>query len=155
MIKIDRELDRYITLLRNKIREAGYTQLEVQESLGWGRSYISQLLTKQKSLRVEQVLAILSVISVEPKEFFAELYVGVPRFAAPRRRPHGDQQLAGASSIEQRLEKLTPLLRGLTKTLVAKGLITADDLSRAVRETEAEGTNDRGGWHRDVLAARP
>ncbi len=134
MIKIDRELDRYLTLLRNKIREAGYTQLEVQESLGWGRSYISQLLTKQKSLRIEQVLAILSVIGVEAREFFTELYGGTPRFTAGQRRPYSDRQLAGAPSIEQQLQKLTPLLKGLTKALIDKGLITADDLSGAAQE---------------------
>ncbi len=53
--------------------QRGYTQLEVQQELGWGRSYISQLVTKQKSPRVEQVLLILGVIGVDPAEFFAEL----------------------------------------------------------------------------------
>ena len=37
MNSIERELDRVLTLLRNKIREQGFTQLEVQEALGWGR----------------------------------------------------------------------------------------------------------------------
>ena len=41
MTTLERELDRVLTLLRNKIRERGFTQLEVQEALGWGRSYIS------------------------------------------------------------------------------------------------------------------
>ena len=60
MQQVDREVDRYLTLLGNLIRRQGYTQLEVQEALGWGRSYISQLLTRQKGLRVEQVLLILN-----------------------------------------------------------------------------------------------
>ena len=38
MLSVDRELDRVLTLLRNKIRERGFTQLEVQEALSWGRS---------------------------------------------------------------------------------------------------------------------
>ena len=74
MIPVERELDRTLTLLRNKIREQGFTQLQVQAKLAWGRSYISQLLTKQKSLRVEQVLLILQVIEVEPADFYKELY---------------------------------------------------------------------------------
>ena len=73
-ILLEKEIDRILTLLRNKIRERGYTQLEVQEKLGWGRSYISQLLTKQKTLRVEQILSILETIDVDPREFYAELY---------------------------------------------------------------------------------
>ena len=83
-MEAERELDRVLTLLRNKIRERGFTQLEVQEALSWGRSYISQLLTKQKSLRVEQVLLILEVIGVKPGEFFGELY-HFPQGEAPRR----------------------------------------------------------------------
>ena len=84
---VERELERVLTLLRNKIRERGFTQLEVQDALSWGRSYISQLLTKQKSLRVEQVLLILNVIGVEPGEFFAELYRFPAELAAPATRP--------------------------------------------------------------------
>ncbi len=38
MINIDKELDRYLSLLRNKIRESGFIQMEIQERLGWGRS---------------------------------------------------------------------------------------------------------------------
>ncbi len=72
MRQVEAEVDRYLVLLGNKIRQRGYTQLEVQRELRWGRSYISQLLTKQKSLRVEQVLLILKVIGVDPAEFFAD-----------------------------------------------------------------------------------
>ena len=54
-----------------------------------GRSYISQLLTKQKSLRVEQVLLILNVIGVEPRRFFAELYVDGARPGLGQPRPSG------------------------------------------------------------------
>ncbi len=74
MINAQEEVDRMLITLRNKIREKGFTQLKVQADLKWGRSYISQLLTKQKSLRVEQVLQILDVIGIEPAEFFAELF---------------------------------------------------------------------------------
>jgi transcriptional regulator with XRE-family HTH domain len=70
----NREVGRFLTLLRDKMRKQGYTQLEVQEHLGWGRSYISQLVTDQKGLRVDQLLCILFVIGVEPGEFFQELY---------------------------------------------------------------------------------
>ncbi len=138
MINVEPELDRYLTLLRNKIHDKGFTQLEVQEVLGWGRSYISQLLTKQKNLRLEQILAICSVIGIDAKEFFAELYEGAPRFRVAQRRPHGDRNLAGASNTEQQLEKLKPLLEGLAELLIDKGLITADELFRAVRGAGAE-----------------
>ena len=71
---IDRVVDRVLTRLRNAIRERHFTQMDVQEALGWGRSYISQLLTKQKTLRVEQILLILNVIGVTPEDFFSEIF---------------------------------------------------------------------------------
>ncbi len=86
--QIDRDLDRILTALRNRIRERGYTQMEVQEALGWGRSYISQLLTRQKTLRFEQILQILNVIHLDPAEFWDEIYQVGDTFspAKPRRR---------------------------------------------------------------------
>ena len=130
MMIVDNEVDRYLTLLRNKIREKGFTQLQVQEALSWGRSYISQLLTRQKSLRVEQVLLILDVISVEPAEFFAELYY----YPAPRAgasRPSGGgrpgEELAGD------FEAMRAMVRGLVWLLIDKELIDVDDLTTAVK----------------------
>ena len=133
--EVERQLDRILTLLRNKIRQRGFTQLEVQEVLGWGRSYISQLLTKQKSLRVEQVLLILNVIGVDPADFFAELYYA-PRmrgvFRAGDRRPgpvrgaHGEEELAG-------FEEMRSWVRGLVWLLVDKEVIDVDELTDAVK----------------------
>ncbi len=131
MMIVDNEVDRYLTLLRNKIREKGFTQLEVQEALSWGRSYISQLLTRQKSLRVEQVLLILDVIGVDPAEFFAELYYypGAP-FADSRRAAESfggaDEQLAG------NFEEMRALVRGLVWLLIDKEMVDADELTASV-----------------------
>ena len=118
------EVDRYLTLLRNKIREKGSTQLEVQEALGWGRSYISQLVTKQKSLRVEQVLLILSVIGVDPSEFFAEIYAAphFRRFSSP----------VPDEPPQQELDQLRGLLSGVVELLLEKELISAEELSATV-----------------------
>ncbi len=83
MRTVDRDLDRILNRLRNAIRERGYTHLEVQETLGWGRSYISQLLSRQKAVRIDQVLAILNVIDVKPADFWAEIYQ-FGKFSEPR-----------------------------------------------------------------------
>ncbi len=71
---IEVHIDRMLALLRETIRRRGFTHHEIQNELGWGRSYISQLFTKQKSTRFEQLFQILEVIDVEPADFFAELY---------------------------------------------------------------------------------
>ena len=137
MRTIERELDRVLTLLRNKIRERGFTQLEVQEALGWGRSYISQLLTKQKSLRIEQVLLILNVIGVDPGDFFSELYhfpmAGGSEGPNRYRSDHFDRGNSGSDEeLKRSFDELQSLMRGLVRLLTTKGLVEADELSVAV-----------------------
>lgn len=153
MVILEREIDRVLTLLRNKIRERGFTQLEVQEALAWGRSYISQLLTKQKSLRVEQVLLILNVIGVDPGEFYAELYQfppldklrGVEDFSDTRYRSasYNPSSIAEISEsgmpgdFSRSFQELRSLLRGLVRLLVDKNLINVDELTTAVKACES------------------
>ncbi len=127
MRQVDHEVDRYLTLLSDKLRGQGYTQLEVQRALGWGRSYISQLVTKQKSLRLDQVLMILDAIGVKPKEFFAELYNPAHHYA---RAPAPMSQETAA--MHRELPRLTTYLRAVQQQLLDKGLISADDLDAAV-----------------------
>ncbi len=150
---LEREIDRILTLLRNKIRERGFTQLEVQEALAWGRSYISQLLTKQKSLRVEQVLLILNVIGVDPGEFYAELYQLPPVDKLRAGDDYGDSRYGNApyspsavsevaeggmsSDFSRSFQELRSLLRGLVRLLVDKNLINVDELTTAVKACES------------------
>ena len=138
MREVERQLDRILTLLRNKIRQRGFTQLEVQEALGWGRSYISQLLTKQKSLRVEQVLLILNVIGIDPATFFAELYP--PDSYAEAGQPMlSDRSTAALSGDYQAVRSL---LRGLVDLLVNQEVISAEELSTAVHASAPLPDND-------------
>jgi len=130
MREVERQLDRILNLLRNKIRQRGFTQLEVQEALGWGRSYISQLLTKQKSLRVEQILLVLKVIGVDPAAFFIELYPPpADAFNPARRALSGDSSVA---ALEKEYRSVRSLLRGLVDLLVNQDVVTPDELSAAV-----------------------
>ncbi len=139
--RVERDLDRCLALLRSKINHQGFTQLEVQETLGWGRSYISQLLQKQKSLRVSQLLAILKVIGVEPGAFFAELYVASPRARRGhgkrgRQRPSGVDK--GKGQLWRELEQLSKLHHGLKNLLVQKQLVTATEVSKAAKAVAVE-----------------
>ena len=132
MDTIDREVERVLTLLRNKIRERGFTQLSVQAELGWGRSYISQLFTRQKCLRMEQVLLILGVIGVHPAEFFAELYWSRSYAVEhPASAPTTDE--AHAAPLHG-LQDLRKLVHRLADCLIEKDLITAEDLAAASSE---------------------
>ncbi len=106
----------FLTLLGRKIREQGFTELEVEEALGWGKSYIRQLMTGRKGLRVDQLLSILGVIGVEPKAFYAELYGMAPRI----------------EGLRVELTELSLLVDSLTDLLVEKEMVTANELKRAV-----------------------
>ncbi len=127
MLTVEPEVDRYLTLLRNKIRERGFTQLQVQENLGWGRSYISQLLTKQKALRVEQVLLVLDVVGIDPREFFQELYA-MPLYPGAQPVPDSEDDVR----LRRELENLRAMVHGLADLLLGEKVIRAEDLSIAV-----------------------
>ncbi len=137
MREVERQLDRILTLLRNKIRQRGFTQLEVQEVLGWGRSYISQLLTKQKSLRVEQVLLILNVIGVDPAAFYAELYPpGGDRSTRSSFPPPGSMARDRSSpGLRGDFHSVQLLLRGLVDLLVSRKIVTPEEIQAAARES--------------------
>ncbi len=138
MRQTERELDRYLNLLRSRIRERGFTQVEVQEALGWGRSYISQLMTKSKALRVEQVLMILNVIGVEPAEFFAELYPPGSRDAWSREPASRSLEPRTGVAVMQEFGEFKALLQGLAGLLVDKRIVASSELRTAV-EAEARG----------------
>lgn len=152
--QIEKEVDRILTLLRNKIREKGFTQLEVQDKLNWGRSYISQLLTKQKSLRVEQVLMILETIKVDPKDFYAELYQ-FPRpefrlrgvddyvettFGEPLLGPGLFVDAAGESYGEfyRNYRQLRAMVRGLVQLMVDKDIVSLEEIIAAAKAADPD-----------------
>ena len=123
MSSVENEVDRTLSLLRDKIRAAGYTQLDVQRTLNWGRSYLSQLFTKQKSLRADQVLSILQAIGVDPKDFYAELY----DFQRPDRR--GSLEDARAD-----YRRLMAMVQGLVQLLVDKDVVSPAELEAAATQ---------------------
>ncbi len=106
----------FLTLLGKKIREQSFTELEIEDVLGWDKGHIRQLNAGLKGLHFDEVLAILQVIGVEPAAFFAELYGMPPRDPAPQ--------------VE--VAELTAMADGLVNLLVRNGRITAGELARAV-----------------------
>ncbi len=128
MRDITREVDRYLTLLRNKMREQGFTQLEVQDALGWGRSYLSQLMTRQKKLRVDQIFAVLNVIDVAPAEFFAELQWQGELPASP--------PPAAPVTVPVDFAETRAMTQGLIDLLLAREIISPEELAEAIGSSE-------------------
>ena len=137
MRPVEKEIDRILATLRNRIRERGYTQMEVQEVFGWGRSYISQLLTQQKTLRLDQVLQILNVIGVDPADFWGEIYqFGKFAEGPTRRRQQAAPSLPVArdrSTLPADLRRLKRLLDAVVSVLTQKNLITVRELDDATQ----------------------
>ena len=132
---VEADVERCLTLLRNKIREKGFIQTQVQEALGWGRTYISQLFRKQKKLKVEQVLLILDVIGVEARDFFAELYL------SPRRGPFWARRLTEPSEGRRpEVDELCGLVEVLLEVLLEKRILTRRELQEATERAAATST---------------
>ncbi len=106
----------FLTLLGKKIREQSFTELEIEDVLGWDKGHIQRLRVGFKGLHFDEVLSILGVIGVEPRAFYAELYGLPPRVEGPR--------------VE--LAELSVMADGLVNLLVRDDRITAGELARAV-----------------------
>ncbi len=108
----------------------------MQEALGWGRSYISQLLTKQKTLRIEQILLILNVIGVDPAEFWAEVYrygeFGAVQEQRPSRSAPALFDALDDDSMSTQARRIQSLLKAVVTVLAEKNLITTGEFDAAV-----------------------
>lgn len=133
------DIERVLRLLRSQIHERGFTQLRVQDALGWGRTYISQLLRQQKSLRLDQVLQILQVIEIEPADFFYRLFGASARQVAAE----GEEAPAGPElGLEDELRRLLRLTLALAQLLEAKGLVQRGELAKALDGHGARTADD-------------
>ncbi|MCP3959080.1 MAG: helix-turn-helix domain-containing protein [bacterium] len=138
MRNVHREIDRILAHLRTVVHDRGSTQMEVQDALGWGSSYISQLLTRQKGLRLDQVLMILKVIDVDPATFFDQIYHFNDSVRSLRRSritsspvrgtPNATALRAGVRRLRLRLDRLVELLK-------QKGLISDIELAHAIEKS--------------------
>ena len=79
---IDDEVRRATKLLETVMQAAGLTRKDLDQRLGAGPGYVSQVLTGRMELKLRHVLAILRALDVEPSVFFQTLY--------PENRPATD-----------------------------------------------------------------
>lgn len=145
-MEVEHEIKRILDALRAAMRERKVTQLHVQEVMGWGKSYISQIMTHQKRLQVGQLLAILHAMGVTPRDFFAQLYgfplvlPGKPGGAYPTRTAR-ESEIAEAPAWESLIDSIddTPVLvRAIARTIVHHGVVDAAELVAAIRREEAK-----------------
>lgn len=87
------------------MQAAGMTRKDLDQKLGAGPGYVSQVLTGRMELKFRHILAILRALDVEPSVFFQTLY--------PESRPSSD-----AVVMEEFLRRFQRLGFGGTKTAV-------------------------------------
>jgi transcriptional regulator with XRE-family HTH domain len=80
---VEDEVRRATKLLETVMQTAGLTRKELDQRLGAGPGYVSQVLTGRMELKLRHILAILQVLDVDPSIFFQTLY--------PGDRPSSDQ----------------------------------------------------------------
>jgi len=73
-MNIDDEVRRATKLLETVMQAAGLTRKDLDQRLGAGPGYVSQVLTGRMELKLRHVLAILRALEVEPSVFFQTLY---------------------------------------------------------------------------------
>src|SRR6185295_3416014 len=79
---IDDEVRRATKLLETVMQASGLTRKDLDQKLGAGPGYISQVLTGRMELKFRHILAILHALDVEPSVYFQTLY--------PENRPTSD-----------------------------------------------------------------
>jgi len=93
---IEEEVLRATRLLETVMQAAGLTRKELDQRLGAGPGYVSQVLTGRMELKFRHVVAILRAADFEPGVFFQTLY--------PQDRP-----ASGQAILEEFLERFRQL----------------------------------------------
>ena len=137
---VDSEVGTYLSRLRIYARRRGFTQRQIEEALGWGQGYLSQLGFRVKHLRVEQVLMIVSVIRMSSSEFFRRVYYGLEPGTMVAAVESRDFEL-----VREHIDAMRDLIDRFGEILVKRGLVTSGEVE-AVREvSKGEDGNERGG----------
>jgi transcriptional regulator with XRE-family HTH domain len=93
---LEDEVRRATKLLETVMQAAGLTRKDLDQRLGAGPGYVSQVLTGRMELKFRHILAILRALDIEPSLFFQTLY--------PDARPSTDQ--AVMEEFLKRFQKL-------------------------------------------------
>jgi len=117
---IDDEVRRATKLLETVMQAAGLTRKDMDQRLGAGPGYVSQVLTGRMELKFRHVLAILRALEVEPSVFFQTLY--------PENRPSTD-----AVVMEEFLRRFQKLGFGTQPSPPPSPAVDSQELERMIQ----------------------
>lgn len=128
---IEDEVRRATKLLETVMQAAGLTRKELDQRLGAGPGYVSQVLTGRMELKFRHVLAILRALDVEPNVFFQTLY--------PENRAVSDQAV-----MEEFLKRFQKLGFGGSAPPPPPA-IDSQELERLIQSAVRTALAERGG----------
>lgn len=128
---IEDEVRRATKLLETVMQAAGLTRKELDQRLGAGPGYISQVLTGRMELKFRHILAILRALEVEPYVFFQTLY--------PGDRPSSDQAV-----MEEFLRRFQKAGFGAPVPPAAPA-VDPQELDRLIQSAVRAALSDRAG----------
>src|ERR1044071_1706745 len=133
---IDDEVTRAAKLLETMMKMAGVNRQELDQRMGAGRGYSSQVLSGRMELKYRHVLAMLEALGVEPATFFGILF------------PEGEEG-RGNASMERLLGQLRRFEAERPPERPAPGPAPSgfdlDELDRRIRTVVQEMMGERPG----------
>jgi transcriptional regulator with XRE-family HTH domain len=117
---IDDEVRRATKLLETVMQASGLTRKDLDQRLGAGPGYVSQVLTGRMELKFRHILSILRALDVAPSVFFQTLY--------PEDRPSTD-----AVVMEEFLRRFQKLGFGAPPAVPSAPALDAQELERMIR----------------------
>jgi transcriptional regulator with XRE-family HTH domain len=130
---VEQAVERLRRALGRRIRDDGKSLRAVEERLGVGRDYLSQLLRGSMHLKIKHLFAILEALEAEPGEFL--LAVFPPAASGP------EHARLDAEFIAARQEVSIAVLRKLVRTLQEKGLLSAEEGERLLAPLATRGNH--------------
>ena len=109
----DVETKRLSEALREAVHRRKFSLRQVENALGQGKGYLSQLLGGNVDLKVKHVFAVLGVIGMEPEELFLDLYDRSDPLGAVR-------GLVSRSRVQQDLDELRGRVSRLESEIFAE-----------------------------------
>jgi transcriptional regulator with XRE-family HTH domain len=129
--KGENDVDRLRRALRHRIRDAGISLRVMENRLGMGTDYLSQLLRGSMDLKAKHIFALLAELGADPGEFFLELYPAAVL-------PHLTQARMDEEFIAIRQDISIEVIRNIVRTLKERGFISAEEADRLLEPFEMQ-----------------
>jgi hypothetical protein len=129
---IDDEVKNAARLLETMMKMAGVNRQELDQRMGAGRGYASQVLSGRMELKYRHILAMLEALEIEPATFFGILFPAAEERGGPSSMERLLGQLRRAGPVDRAGERPEPA-----------PAVGPDDLDNRIRAVVREMLNEQ------------